>query len=257
MKHSIFAALVTLVMGFAVLVSPSAKASEAGLAWDVAPARQNDMASLQNGAKLFVNYCLNCHSAAYLRFNRLKDIGLTDTQIKQNLLFTSEKVGETMKAAIDPRQAKEWFGVNPPDLTLMTRSRSGAHGTGADYLYTYLRSYYRDDTKPTGWNNLAYPNVAMPNVLWELQGERRPVFEEQGEGGHRVSVFKRWEQVTPGSMTPMQFDHAVADLVGFMQWMGEPGRGTRTRLGVWVLFFLLGFTFLAWRLNSVFWRDIK
>ena len=234
-----------------------AQASEGGLAWDKAPNNTNDLAALQNGAKLFVNYCLNCHSAAYMRFNRLKDIGLTEQQIKDNLLFTTEKVGENMKSAIDPKQAKDWFGGNPPDLTVIARSRSGAGGSGADYLYTYLRTYYRDDTKATGWNNLAFPNVAMPHVLWELQGERKPVYFEHGEHGHKVSVFKGWEQVTPGAMSPLQYDQAMGDLVGYLQWMAEPSQNTRVRIGVWVLLFLLVLTFITWRLNAAFWKDIK
>ena len=234
-----------------------AHANEAGLAWDKAPSKTNDLGSLQNGAKLFVNYCLNCHSAAFMRFNRLKDIGLTDQQIKDNLLFTTDKVGDAMKAAIDPKQAKDWFGGNPPDLTLIARSRSGAGGSGADYLYTYLRTYYRDDTKETGWNNLAYPNVAMPNVLWELQGQRSPVYEEREEHGHKVSVFKGWQQVKPGTMTPLQYDQAIGDLVGYLQWMAEPAQNTRVRIGVWVLLFLLILTFAAWRLNASFWKDVK
>ena len=234
-----------------------AQANTGGLAWDKAPNKTNDVAALQNGAKLFVNYCLNCHSAAFMRFNRLKDIGLTDQQIKDNLLFTTTKVGETMNAAIDPKQAKGWFGGNPPDLTVIARSRSGAGGTGADYLYTYLRTYYRDETKATGWNNLAFPNVAMPHALWELQGERKPVYGEQEEHGHKVPVFKGWEQVTPGTMSPLQYDQAVGDLVGYLQWMAEPVQNTRVRIGVWVLIFLLGLTFVSWRLNAAFWKDIK
>lgn len=234
-----------------------AKASEGGLTWDKAPNKTNDLAALQNGAKLFVNYCLNCHSAAFMRFNRLKDIGLTEQQIKDNLLFTTEKVGETMKIAMDPKQAKEWFGGTPPDLTVIARSRSGAGGTGADYLYTYLRTYYRDDGKATGWNNLAYPNVAMPNVLWELQGQRQPVYEEREEHGHKVSLFKGWQQLAPGTMSPLEYDHAIGDLVGYIQWMGEPAQNTRVRIGVWVLIFLLFMSFAAWRLNASFWKDVK
>ena len=232
-------------------------ANEAGMAWDKAPNKTNDLGSLQNGAKLFVNYCLNCHSAAFMRFNRLKDIGLTDQQIKDNLLFTTEKVGDTMKAAIDPKQAKDWFGGNPPDLTLIARSRSGAGGTGADYLYTYLRTYYRDDSKATGWNNLAYPNVAMPHALWELQGNRQPVFETTKEHGHEVKTFKSWEQLTPGTLTPLQYDQAMGDLVNYLQWMGEPSQNQRVRVGVWVLMFLGVFTLIAWRLNAAYWKDIK
>jgi ubiquinol-cytochrome c reductase cytochrome c1 subunit len=236
-----------------------AQANSEGIQWDKAPNKINDMASMQNGAKLFVNYCLNCHSAAYMRYNRLKDIGLTEKQIKENLLFATDKVGETMKAAIDPRQAKEWFGANPPDLTVIARSRAdGSKGSGADYLYTYLRSYYRDETKATGWNNLAYPNVAMPHALWELQGERKPVFNEIEEHGHKTQVFAgKWEQVKPGSMTPLQYDQAIGDLVGYMQWMGEPAQASRVRVGVWVLLFLLAFAVVAWRLNASYWKDVK
>lgn len=251
MKKIVFALITALGL------VAGAQASEGGLAWDKAPHKTNDVAALQNGAKLFVNYCLNCHSAAFMRFNRLKDIGLTEQQVKDNLLFTTEKVGETMKAAIDPKQAKDWFGGTPPDLTVIARSRSGAGGTGADYLYTYLRTYYRDDTKATGWNNLAFPNVAMPNPLWELQGERKPVYVEQEEHGHKVSLFKGWEQVKPGTMTPLQYEQAVGDLVAYMQWMGEPAQNTRVRVGVWVLLFLLVLSFVTWRLNAAYWKDIK
>ena len=251
MKKIIFALIASLGL------MTGAQAAGGGLAWDKAPSNTNDLAALQNGSKLFVNYCLNCHSAAYMRFNRLKDIGLTEQQIKDNLLFTTDKVGETMKAAMDPKQAKDWFGGNPPDLTVIARSRSGAGGSGADYLYTYLRTYYRDDTKATGWNNLAFPNVAMPHVLWELQGERKPLYAEREENGHKVSVFKGWQQVTPGSMTPLQYDQAMSDLVGYLQWMAEPGQNTRVRIGVWVLLFLLCLTFVAWRLNAAFWKNVK
>lgn len=231
-------------------------ANSEGIAWDRAPNKTNDVVSLQNGAKLFVNYCLNCHSAAYMRFNRLKDIGLTEAQIKENLLFTTDKVGDNMKVSMDPKQAKEWFGGVPPDLTVIARSRAGHNGTGADYLYTYLRSYYRDESKATGWNNLAYPNVGMPHVLWQLQGQRKAVFETTREHGHEVQVFKAYEQITPGTMTSVQYDEAIGDLVGYLQWMGEPSQNTRVQVGVWVLLFLLVFTLFAWRLNAAYWRDI-
>ena len=258
MKTMGFTKKIILGLMMAVGVSLGAQASGGGAAWDKAPDKLNDMAALQNGAKLFVNYCLNCHSASFMRYNRLQDIGLTAAQIKDNLLVTNTKIGDVMKAAIDPQQAKEWFGSNPPDLTVIARSRAGANGTGADYLYTYLRTFYKDETKPTGWNNLVFPNVGMPHVLWELQGERRPVFEEsKGHGEHAAPVFKGWEQVTPGTMTPQQYDQAMGDLVGYLQWMGEPIQTTRVRVGMWVLLFLAVFTFFAWRLNAAYWKDVK
>jgi ubiquinol-cytochrome c reductase cytochrome c1 subunit len=246
-----------LVMGLGVGVTTGTfAAAEGGPTWDKAPNNLNDLSSMQNGAKLFVNYCLNCHSAAFMRYNRLRDIGLSEQQIKDNLLFSTDKVGETMKAAIDPNQAKDWFGANPPDLTLIARSRSGHGGTGADYLYTYMRTFYPDPTRPTGWNNLVFPNVGMPHVLWQLQGEREPVFAEENVHGQPAQVFKGWKQVTPGSMTPQEYDQAVGDLVGYLQWMAEPAQNSRVRVGVWVLLFLVVFTFFAWRLNAAFWRNI-
>lgn len=249
--------ILTLIAALGLAAGAAHAAGGNTIAWDKAPNKTNDMAALQNGAKLFANYCLNCHSAAFMRYNRLTDIGLTEQQIKDNLLFGSAKVGDTMKAAIDPNQAKEWFGANPPDLTLVARSRSSHSGPGADYLYTYLRTYYRDDTKITGWNNLAFPNVGMPHVLWELQGERKPIFEVKQDHGQEVRIFKGWEQVKPGTMTPLQYDQAMGDLVSYMQWMAEPAQNTRVRVGVWVLMFLGLFTVIAWRLNAAFWKDIK
>ena len=240
----------------------AAQANTEGPAWDKFPTqRVTDMAALQHGAKLFVNYCLNCHNAAFMRFNRLRDIGLTEAQIKDNLVFTGAKVGDLMKTAMDPKDAKEWFGGVPPDLTLITRSRSAeGKGTGADYVYTYLRSYYRDETKATGWNNTVFPNVGMPNVLWELQGQQRAVYETEKDPhdpAKTTHVFKRFEPVTAGTLTQAEYNDAVADLVAFLQWMGEPAQNSRVRLGVWVLLFLALFTVIAWRLNAAFWKDIK
>jgi len=251
MKKYILTWLAALGAAFAV------QAADEGIAWDKAPGKTTDVASLQNGAKLFVNYCLGCHSAAFMRYNRLRDIGLSDQEIQDNLLFTTDKVGETMVAAINPKEAKEWFGTNPPDLTVIARSRAGHNGTGADYLYTFLRSFYRDESKATGWNNLAFPNVGMPHALWQLQGERRAVFEQVSEHGSTVEVFKGWEQISPGTMSAAQYDQAVADLVNYLQWMGEPGQNRRMRLGVVVLLFLGLCIFITWRLNAVFWKDVK
>jgi len=239
-----------------------AHASEGDIAWDKFPVgRSQDLASLQHGAKLFVNYCLNCHSATHMRYNRMRDIGLTEDQIKKNLVFATEKVGDTMKNSLDPKQAKDWFGGVPPDLSVIARSRSAmGQGSGADYLYTYLRSYYRDDTKATGWNNLAFPNVGMPHVLWELQGQRNAKFVEQKDAhdpSKTMHAFAGYEQISPGTMTPLQFDEAVADLVSFMNWMAEPAQNDRLRVGVWVLLFLGLFTLFAWRLNAAYWKDVK
>lgn len=248
-----------LIYGFILSLSLSSAvhAAGGGIPWDKAPVNTSDLTSLQNGAKLFVNYCLNCHSAAYMRYNRLQDIGLSNEQIKDNLLFASDKVGDTMRSAIDPKEAKGWFGANPPDLSVIARSRAGHGGTGADYLYTFLRTFHVDDSKATGWDNLAFPSVGMPHALWELQGKRRPVYETRQEHGHVVKLFKGWEQLSPGSLTPVQYDQAVGDLVNFLQWMGEPSQNTRVRVGVWVLVFLLIFTVIAWRLNASFWKDVK
>lgn len=227
---------------------------------DQAPNRTKDLASLQNGAKLFVNYCLNCHSASAMRYNRLRDIGLTEEQIKNNLLFASDKVGDLMKIALPAKDAKEWFGAVPPDLSVIARAKASEAGSGADWLYTYLRTFYKDETRPTGWNNMVFPNVGMPHVMWELQGVRAAKFAEEKDPhdpAKTVHKFTGFEQVKPGKLSTAEFDNATADLVAYLQWMGEPAQNTRKRLGVVVLLFLGLFTVLAWRLNAAYWKDIK
>jgi ubiquinol-cytochrome c reductase cytochrome c1 subunit len=245
------------------LASPlfAAHANE-GYPWDSFPKeKMTDPAALQNGARIFVNYCLNCHSATYMRYNRLHDIGLTDDDIKKNLLFATDKVGDTMKTTVDPKQAKGWFGAAPPDLSVIARSRAEpGKGSGADYLYTYLRTYYRDDTKATGWNNMAFPDVAMPNVLWELQGQRAPKFvdeKDHHDPSKTVRVFEGFEQLAPGKLDEQAYNEAVGDLVAYLQWMGEPAQGQRTQIGVWVLIFLSVLTLFTWRLNASYWKDVK
>jgi len=242
-------------------VAGPASASESGPAWDKFPKeRLTDMAALQNGAKLFVNYCLNCHAAAFMRYNRLRDIGLSSELIKKNLVFAGEKVGELMTVSISAKDAKEWFGAVPPDLSVIARSRAGAGGSGADYLYTYMRGFYRDEARPTGWNNLVFPSVGMPHVMWELQGEQRAVFAEEKDPhdpARTIHSFKGFELSKPGILSKADYDLAVADLVAFLQWMGEPGQNQRVRLGVWVLLFLAVFTVIAWRMNAAFWKDVK
>lgn len=234
-------------------------ASEGGIPLDKAPARTS-LTSLQNGAKLFVNYCLNCHSAVNMRYNRLKDLGLTDDQIKNNLLFSADKVGDLMTTSLRPADAKAWFGAVPPDLSVIARAKASPAGTGGDYLYTYLRTFYKDDTRPTGWNNMVLPNVAMPHAMWQLQGIRTVnIVDEKDphDATKTVHKFAGFQQVTPGSMSQMEFDTATADLVSYLEWMAEPAQGTRKRLGVWVLLFLSVFSLLCWRLSASYWKDIK
>ncbi len=248
------------LLAILTLVPALAMANEGGVALDKAPDRSNNMAALQHGAKLFVNYCLNCHAAASMRYNRLKDLGLNEDQIKGNLLFTGEKVGDLMTTALSPKDAKAWFGVVPPDLSVISRAKSSSAGTGGDYLYTYLRTFYQDNTRPTGWNNLVVPNVAMPHVLWELQGiqsVKMVEVKDPHEEGKMVHKFDGFQQVKPGQLNKLEFDTAVADLVGYMEWMAEPAQATRKRLGVWVLLFMSVFALLAWRLNASFWKEVK
>jgi ubiquinol-cytochrome c reductase cytochrome c1 subunit len=214
------------------------------LSLETAPDRSRDFAGLQNGAKIFINYCLNCHSASYFRYNRLTDIGLTEQQIKDNLLFTADKVGELMTIAMRREDAKLWFGAVPPDLTVIARARASASGSGADWLYTYLRSFYRDDSRPTGWNNTVFSNVSMPHVLWELQGE-----QVMG-ADHKLML------ATPGLMKAEEYDAMVADLVGFLNYMGEPMAVFRKELGVVVLIFLAILFVFSYALKREYWKDI-
>ena len=241
------------------LVPGLAFAAEGTFPLDRAPER-HDMASLQNGAKLFVNHCLNCHSASAMRYNRLRDIGLTEEQIKNNLLFSQDKVGGMMTTAMRPDDAKAWFGAVPPDLSVMARAKASPSGTGADYLYTYLRTFYRDDTRPTGWNNMVVPNVAMPHVMWQQQGVRQAKFEDvkdPHDASKTIHKFVGFEQVAQGTMTQQEFDTATADLVAYLVWMAEPAQDTRKKLGVIVLLFMTGFAFLAWLLNKSYWKEVK
>lgn len=241
------------------LVPGLAFAAESNFPLQSAPER-TDLASLQNGAKLFVNHCLNCHSASAMRYNRLRDIGLTEAQIRDNLLFTQDKVGGMMTTAMRPVDAANWFGAVPPDLSVMARAKASPAGSGADYLYTYLRSFYRDETRPTGWNNMVVPNVAMPHVMWQEQGVRDAKFADVAdphEAGKTMSQFVGFKQLELGTMTQQEFDTATADLVAYMVWMAEPAQDQRKKLGVIVLLFMSGFAFLAWLLNKSYWKDVK
>ena len=208
-----------------------------------APIDPSDQLSLQRGARTFVNYCLNCHNASSMRYNRLKDIGLTDEQIKQNLLFAGEKVGDPMTVAMSKKDAKTWFGATPPDLSVEVRAR------GADWLYAYLRGFYRDDSRPTGWNNSVFDKVGMPHVLWQLQGEQVLKVDEATHE-HKLVLDK------PGSMSPDEYDAMVADLVNYMAFMAEPFKQRDHQLG-WIVLIFLGFlSVLTYYLKKEFWKDI-
>ena len=239
---------------------PALAMAEEGYPLDRAPDQTKDLASLQRGAKLFVNYCLGCHSANSMRYNRLRDIGLDDDIVKANLLFTGDKVGDLMTIAMQPKDAKAWFGATPPDLSVIARSRATEDASGADWLYTYLRTFYKDDSRPTGWNNMVFPNVGMPHALWELQGTQVPKYvKEAGEGkeAKEEEKFDHFEIVQKGALSKTEYDEATADLVGYLQWMSEPTAQLRHMLGVWVVLFLAFLAFLAWRLNASYWKEVK
>ena len=242
-------ALAFLPLAAAFSAAFSVHASEGGYRLDRAPIDQKDMLSLQAGARTFVNYCLNCHGAQYMRFNRLTDIGLTEKQILDNLVLTDAKVGDTMKVALSAKDGKAMFGAAPPDLSVIARARS------ADWLYTYLRTFYRDLKSPTGWNNAAFPQVAMPHALWTLQGERA-LEVIPAKDGHGPAEYK-WTQLTPGTLNTVQYDTAVRDLVNFLDYVAEPAASSRKRIGIYVLFFL-GFLFIfAYALKKEYWKDVK
>lgn len=244
----------------ALLVAPalasfSSRASES-VKLDRAPIKENDQISLQNGAHTYVNYCLGCHGASYMRYNRLEDLGLTELQIKTYLIFSDAKVGDLMKTSMDPKNAKEWFGAPPPDLTVIARSRASPTGSGGDWLYTYLRSFYRDPSRPTGWNNVVFPNVGMPHVLYRLQGEQALKVEEHTQpGGHKEKVQKLVLE-KPGTLSPLEYDRTVADLVNFLVYMGEPVKNSRVELGIYVLMFLGVLFVLAYALKKEYWKDV-
>jgi len=227
----------------ALLFAPLLAFASTAVHLDPAPDVQGDKEALKNGARLFINYCLNCHGASYLRYNKLTELGLTEKQIKENLMFTAEKVGEPMRVAIRPDEARAWFGVTPPDLTIIARARASEHGSGADWLYTYLRSFYRDESRPTGWNNVVFENVGMPHALYELQGQQ--VLKD-----HKLQL------AVPGKLLAKDYDKQVADLVGFMVWMGEPAAGLRKTLGYFVLAFLAVLFVLSYLLKKEYWKDI-
>lgn len=242
----------TILSFVLVLFSSVALAAGGGVHLDKADIDLSNKHSLQRGAKLFVNYCLSCHSAHFQRYNRMaRDIGLTDEQVIDNLMFASDKVGETMTIAMSRKDGKAWFGAPPPDLSLVARSR------GADWLYTYMRTFYVDETRPFGVNNVVFPSVGMPNVLWERQGIQTAVFRtEVDKDGKEKQVLDHMELTEPGTRTPAEFDKDVRDLVNFLVYVGEPAQLERKALGVKVILFLLVFLVVAYMLKKEYWKDI-
>lgn len=240
----------------ALLMVPALASASESVKLDRAPVREGDSISLQNGAHVYVNYCLGCHGAGYMRYNGLKELGLTDQQIKDYLIFTGAKVGDLMTTAMDPKNAKEWFGAPPPDLSVIARSRASNAGSGADWLYTYLRGFYRDPARPTGWNNTVFPNVGMPHVLYQLQGEQVLKTEERTlPSGHKEKI-QRLVVEKPGTMAPREFDRMVADLVNFLVYTAEPVKKLRIQLGIYVLIFLGIVFLLAYALKKEYWKDV-
>ena len=242
MRNAVIALVVALVTSGSALAQHEA---------ELEPANNNiaNTASLQRGAKYFVNYCLGCHSAKYVRYNRLgEDLQLTDDQLIDNLMFTGERPFDTMAIAMRPEDSKRWFGISPPDLSLIARSR------GPDYIYTFLRSFYVSPDRPTGVNNIVLPNASMPHVLWKLQGVQRAVFTTDE---HNVQEFEKFEQIRPGELSAEEFDEVVRDIVNFLDYIGEPIKRERQQLGIRVIGFLLVFLLIAYMLKKEIWKDVK
>lgn len=220
---------VCAVAAISITAVPSAMAASGPVALDSVPqAKLSDKAAMQNGAKTFMSYCLGCHGVSAMRYSRLSDIGMNEEQIKA-LLPEGKKTGDYIRTSISRNDAKEWFGAAPPDLSLTARARSSHSGTGTDWVYTFLRTYVEDSSRPTGWNNKTYPGVGMPHVLWEMQKTK----------------------------SPAEFDSVVGDLAAFLNYVAEPAQFTRKTFGIVVLVFLAFFFVIAWRLNKAYWKKIR
>ncbi|TXH65817.1 MAG: cytochrome c1 [Lysobacteraceae bacterium] len=265
MKTSILKRAATIVA--LMFTSAAAFASEGG---DLMHAGTDleDKASLQRGAQLYANYCGSCHSLKYMRYSRMaEDLGLSEEQVMQNLNFSGAKFGEHMVATMPAASAEKWFGKAPPDLSVISRVR------GSDWIYTYLKSFYLDDTRPLGWNNRLFANASMPNPLWEMQGLQRPVYTkkvqvdtddkgkpvmgcEHGTTEADDSCIKELVVSQPGAQNKAQFDQTARDIAAFLEYVGEPVALKRQQVGVWVVLFLAFFTLMAWLLKREYWRDV-
>ncbi len=238
-----------LMLAFVTLpIPPALAAGGGGIPLDKAHIDLSNKSSLQRGAATFVNFCLSCHSASYMRYNRMaKDLGISEDLLKENLIFGDAKPGDLMITTMPEEDGKEWFGITPPDLSVVARSR------GADWLYTYLRSFYLDETAPSGWNNTVFPHVAMPHALYEWQGSQR-LKDDHGDG-HEDGESK-FEIVIPGKLTPAEYDIAMRDLTNFMVYLGEPAKLVRYQMGFWVILFLVIISILTYLLKKEYWRDV-
>jgi ubiquinol-cytochrome c reductase cytochrome c1 subunit len=242
MNNKPFLLLVSL-LALCSVSSSALAASDAALMH--ASVNLRDTAASQRGAKLFVNYCLSCHAANYMRYNRLaEDLNLGEELVMEHLVFSDAKIGDTMEVAMRPDDAVSWLGKEPPNLSLIARSR------GADWLYTYFLTFYRDESG--GWNNLVLPNASMPHVFWQLQGIQEPVYADHD--GHRV--IESLELAQPGLQTPAEYEDTVRDLVTFLEYLGEPAEVKRKNVGIWVMLFLALFALVAYALKAEYWRDV-
>jgi ubiquinol-cytochrome c reductase cytochrome c1 subunit len=234
------------------LTASAAMAAGGGSALLHAGTDLGDKASLQRGAQLFMNYCSGCHSLKYLRYSRLaEDLGLSEEEVMANLNLTGAKFGEHIVSAMPAEQSAKWFGQTPPDLSLTVRSKLG----GPDWVYTYLKSFYLDESRPLGWNNTLFPNASMPNVLWQQQGLQRAVYGDP-DPATGDPVVARLELASPGTQTAAEFDQTVRDITAFLEYASEPIAPKRQGVGVWVILFLSFLAFLAWLLKNEYWKDV-
>jgi ubiquinol-cytochrome c reductase cytochrome c1 subunit len=246
-----------LLLTALMLIPGKSTAAEAGMPYEFTPDVTNQKV-LQRGARTFVNYCMSCHSAAYMRYNRMgRDLGLPDSVLLENFMFGTDKVGETMTIAMTKDNAIQYFGISPPDLSVTARSR------GAEWLYNYLMTFYLDPSKPTGVNNLVFPDVAMPHVLWEMQGWQEAVYvDEVGEDGLPIRRIEKLELLIPPSEMPEvyqneTYEQTVSDLVNFMVYLGEPIKLQRYSFGIWVIFYLVFLLIIVYALKKEYWKDVR
>ena len=233
-----------MVIGLALL--PALAFGASGVKLESSQININDKASMQRGAALFMNYCAGCHSLGFQRYSRMaEDLGLTEEQVMANLVFTDAKFGESIKASMTTAEGEKWFGKAPPDLSLVARNKLG----GPDWTYTFLKSFYLDESRPSGWNNTVLAGASMPHVLWELQGSARPILDAEGH-------VERLELASPGRQSPAEYDRTVLDLTNFLTYVSEPSAAKRRSIGVWVILFLTVFTLLAWLLKEEYWKDV-